>query len=62
MLEGVATPSDDVAEMLPSSRDSGGRLASGDRGELLVRITPTRLGGRTTSVIEPCGSAQSAVA
>jgi len=54
MVEGVATLSDDVAEMLPYATAIGGRYMGAARaeefgrrnavqGELLVRITPTRV-------------------
>ena len=54
MVEGVATLSDDVEEMLPYTTAIGGRYVGADRaeefgrrnavqGELLVRITPTRV-------------------
>ena len=54
MLEGVAALSDDVGEMLPYATAIGARYMGADRaeefgrrnavpGELLVRITPTRV-------------------
>jgi len=54
MVEGVATLSDDLDEMLPYAKVIGGRYMGADRaeefgrrnavsGELLVRVTPTRV-------------------
>jgi len=54
MIEGIATLSDDLDEMLPYATAIGGRYMGPDRaeefgrrnavsGELLVRLTPTRV-------------------
>ena len=54
MVEGIATLSDDLDEMLPYATAIGGRYMGPDRaeefgrrnavsGELLVRVTPTRV-------------------
>lgn len=54
MVEGIATLSDDLDEMLPYATAIGGRYIGPDRaeefgrrnavsGELLVRVTPTRV-------------------